>query len=1253
MWGLPHPPFAFGFSEDSSSGASSKTSRVPQRVWQNQLHVLGLGWQAPGLLESSSWSTIEGEPIPEPLTEGSDWEIEVLPSTDPEGWRYGSVFRHLDNNREGGRASCRTSDFVRRRTWRLKHGSMHTQPSQQIPVPSTSAEVKAALAGSLISPATEIQGARSRKQTESERQRSMVRIFINMLISMVKRRQLWNVLPLDPGAWFVLYREHTAGVQKAIASQLGNPIDPDALSKSPWAEGTGREEPSLVRQLLCAAVHSRAAYGYAMAAGHMSSLLKFALMYTVHNLSFNAAGGASGEANNEAIAALAGISSGCLIMSEWHGSVLRPCHYVAVDRANQTIVLSIRGSIQVNDVLSDLSANPMEVTLAGMHGKVHEGLMAAATYIHCNTGAALQKAAADFPGWPLLVTGHSMGGGVGAIVTLLLREPGGAPPELGPVRCIGIGPAAVFTQDLAEACNPFMISVVHGTDIVPSISYSSVEGIFLDLVSASPMRRAAKDIGRRFNETIEGIKVSTAVALKPPQIIQELGPMLPGFACIPSLAEDAAAIAAATAAAKARQSLPGTEMEVEIQMQPMERQHLADTDPASDEASGSHTVLPTTYGVAVASPVTEKHEADSRHEPSHRVGSSSHANPGGEQQHQQPPSSAPSQEQQHEEPGSKPLVPISLSSNFSFWGRAPINVWAHPTMQRYRQNPTATLGEQPPILPSKARAAEPQNESQSDCILGVEQDPGPAKPHGLAATASASHPGGATHKRQNFAHSAGHQSSAEGRQKGMQHELQHHSSKARHCGLQKHSNDLPGRNGRNTSPEIQPAGPSGDDSARQEPQGMNQSADGSDKKEARQAAADVMGEDEDGAGQRGDPTPLFPAGRVLWLMTPELAEFASHGAAHPPQYGADQPEGSRQPQPSSQSQLLLNPTLSHAPSQQQDPAPSLPGSLKGSRSAPSLSRQVSDPEPVHVGPSNLKQQQQPTLWDSLGQDASNRRRTTDEVEGSHSKPKQKVLIQRAPQRISSWSQLDGIGGFWSRLPWPRSTTPPPASAAAEPSPPITQSGRDEPASRSPADAAQVPPASAAATPQLPSIQASRDAPAIRLEMNAAQETGSSQQQPRPSGTPSMPAPAAHQHPLAGPPHSGAMPAAGSESSIHPNSVPAFRGAGASGDDQASSWYGPLSNYAHWPLPDDISTGFPHWANVLLGYPPTHESVLGEMEGKQEGSETKHLDAKHHDAKDRRLLILEADRTCWTRMKLSVDMINDHLPDTYLEVVQLL
>lgn len=61
-------------------------------------------------------------------------------------------------------------------------------------------------------------------------------------------------------------------------------------------------------------------------------------------------------------------------------------------------------------MLSNLSAQPMETTLLGRPGRVHEGMLSAATYVHCNTGAALADAARRFPGWPLLVTGHSMGG---------------------------------------------------------------------------------------------------------------------------------------------------------------------------------------------------------------------------------------------------------------------------------------------------------------------------------------------------------------------------------------------------------------------------------------------------------------------------------------------------------------------------------------------------------------------------------------------------------------------------------------------------------------------------------------------------------------------------------------------------------------------------------------------------------------------------------------------------------------------------
>ena len=42
--------------------------------------------------------------------------------------------------------------------------------------------------------------------------------------------------------------------------------------------------------------------------------------------------------------------------------------------------------------------------------QVHEGMMQAATFVHTNAYAALQAAAERFPGWPVMLTGHSMGG---------------------------------------------------------------------------------------------------------------------------------------------------------------------------------------------------------------------------------------------------------------------------------------------------------------------------------------------------------------------------------------------------------------------------------------------------------------------------------------------------------------------------------------------------------------------------------------------------------------------------------------------------------------------------------------------------------------------------------------------------------------------------------------------------------------------------------------------------------------------------
>jgi hypothetical protein len=107
-----------------------------------------------------------------------------------------------------------------------------------------------------------------------------------------------------------------------------------------------------------------------------------------------------------------------------------PCHFLALDSRLNRLVLTIRGSLEVGDLLTDLHAKPIALDIAGAKCHVHEGMLRAATYVHCNTADALASAASLHPGAPLFVTGHSLGGGVAALVTLLLRQPNGSPPTL-------------------------------------------------------------------------------------------------------------------------------------------------------------------------------------------------------------------------------------------------------------------------------------------------------------------------------------------------------------------------------------------------------------------------------------------------------------------------------------------------------------------------------------------------------------------------------------------------------------------------------------------------------------------------------------------------------------------------------------------------------------------------------------------------------------------------------------------------------
>ena len=122
----------------------------------------------------------------------------------------------------------------------------------------------------------------------------------------------------------------------------------------------------------------------------------------------------------------------------------------------------------MGDLLSDLTALPMEVQLGGADGWVHEGILKSATYVQCATQGALEAAAQRCPGWPLLICGHSLGGtrvwqGGGArgrahtaaaITVVALLVPWVSQPGPPPTRRAAGGVAALLSMLLQQSGLP-------------------------------------------------------------------------------------------------------------------------------------------------------------------------------------------------------------------------------------------------------------------------------------------------------------------------------------------------------------------------------------------------------------------------------------------------------------------------------------------------------------------------------------------------------------------------------------------------------------------------------------------------------------------------------------------------------------------------------------------------------------------------------------------------------------------------------
>lgn len=158
---------------------------------------------------------------------------------------------------------------------------------------------------------------------------------------------------------------------------------------------------------------------------------------------------------------------------------LLPAHYVLLDRQRRELVVAVRGTLSVPDVLTDLGAEEVDLFLGGKAGlksseapriklwclQAHKNMLQSACNVLRTIQPLLEELLSEVE--RITFTGHSLGGGVAAYLAMLL-------PELlvsqHQVRCFSFGAPGTCCAAVSRSLRPRVVSYCHAEDVVPRLS---------------------------------------------------------------------------------------------------------------------------------------------------------------------------------------------------------------------------------------------------------------------------------------------------------------------------------------------------------------------------------------------------------------------------------------------------------------------------------------------------------------------------------------------------------------------------------------------------------------------------------------------------------------------------------------------------------------------------------------------------------------------------------------------------------------
>mmetsp|Transcript_23753 Transcript_23753/g.26471 ORF Transcript_23753/g.26471 Transcript_23753/m.26471 type:complete len:830 (-) Transcript_23753:86-2575(-) len=178
-----------------------------------------------------------------------------------------------------------------------------------------------------------------------------------------------------------------------------------------------------------------------------------------------------------AFKSISGLADKDIIHANFIDTITEIPYMILLDHDWKSVVVTIRGTITLESVLTDMNVAPEELLRlgeeCGFDGKdfyCHTGMLASTEWIYRDIQkiGKLTKILAEYEGYKLRIIGHSLGAGVAAILSVLLR------PKYPNIRCLAFSPpGCVMSENLADDVASFTTAYVVNDDIV---ARTSIEG---------------------------------------------------------------------------------------------------------------------------------------------------------------------------------------------------------------------------------------------------------------------------------------------------------------------------------------------------------------------------------------------------------------------------------------------------------------------------------------------------------------------------------------------------------------------------------------------------------------------------------------------------------------------------------------------------------------------------------------------------------------------------------------------------------